>query len=261
MTVPNAVVSGLQSNLIVLLTALSAMLLFLCGEIGANLFLNKESEEFARLTRRYPLAGRCLEAEAPNLRHAWNFLVHYRRLTNTEASNKSLRKVSSKRRKANRRALVNSKRAVESFFRGYAASYGSTGALEQLNTLNTRWQTWRGVITAMGLSVVGLCLIVPIMTRKPEWAHDPIVTNLPLIALFLEICFFLFVFISFEATYKSSCLALFSLVPILYNEKTSAKHKPSTKETELNVKWRCPFITGPSGGRDKALLRYGRSNK
>ena len=100
-----------------------------------------------------------------------------------------------------------------------------------MNTLNTRWQTWRGIITAIGLSVIVLCLATTIMTQNHKWAHDPIVTGLPMIALFLLLVFFSLVFVSFEATYKSSCLALFSLVSILYSERTSAKHEPSTKQT------------------------------
>jgi hypothetical protein len=74
------------------------------------------------------------------------------------------------------------------------------------------------------------------MTQNPVWAHDPVVTNLATIALFLEIVFLAFVFVSFEATYKSSCLALFSLISILYSEKAFAGHEPPVNETGLNVK-------------------------
>jgi hypothetical protein len=236
MMVPNAVVSGLQSNLMVVFAAVLTMVLSLSKEIGVNLFSNREATEFARLARRYPLVRKCIETDAPNLLHSWNSLVHHRRLTNVRKDGKLSRKSFSKRRKVNSRVFRDSGRSVESFLRGYAASYGSTGALEQLNTLNTRWQTWRGVITAMGLSVIGLCLVVPIVTHNSGWAHDPVVINLPTIALFLEIGFFAFVSISFEATYKSSCLALFSVVSILYCEKTSAKYESSTKETGLDVK-------------------------
>ncbi|MGD0939558.1 MAG: hypothetical protein ABR905_07575 [Terracidiphilus sp.] len=236
MTVQNAVVSGLESNLMVASAAVLAMVIFLSKEIGVNLFAHREATEFAKLARRYPLVRKCIETEAPNLLHSWNSLVHHSELTKIRKNSKLSRGSLSKRRKANNRALRNSGRSVESFLRGYAASYGSTAALGQLNALNTRWQTWRGVITATMLSVIGLCLVVPVMTQNPVWAHDPVVTNLATIALFLEIVFLAFVFVSFEATYKSSCLALFSLISILYSEKAFAGHEPPVNETGLNVK-------------------------